>query len=271
MEKIFNTTYHTCFCLYTPYPAHLFMLYVDHIYPDLSPERYKETKVKITALFSWYLSLAWMFLNYFFSLRVVHLLVSIVHYLPDDFYFLDELSTLWLAPSGKYFWPIFGVRNWSVHLFLRYLSIFDDFYSGSILQRLLFLEPKTINSRSIAHFLYQAQLWWFPIYFCGFSIVWWENLFMLNKSIKPWDRPIQGGQKERIFFPYWIYTKTFICTAPYIMAPSGQRVEFRSTKSMSVPTNKNLAAEIVPHIYIFDQYILSSSPKCFDVDHAGTL
>ena len=143
-----------------------------------------------------------MFLYYFFSLIVVHLLVSIVHYLPNDFYFLDKSSTVGLAPSGKYFWPVFGVRNWSVHLFLRYLRIFDDFYSRSILQRLLFLEPKIINSRSIAHFLYQAQLLWFSKYFCEFSFFWWENLFMLNKSIKPWGRIIQGGQKERIFFRF---------------------------------------------------------------------
>ena len=62
-------------------------------------------------------------------------------------------------------------------------------------------------------------------------------------------------------------------------APAGQIVEFRTTKDTSVPTNKNLAAEIVPHIssalrdisMIFDKSILFGSPKLVYVDPAGTL
>ena len=44
------------------------------------------------------------------------------------------------------------------------------------------------------------------------------------------------------------YTKALICTNIYSKAPLGQIVEFGTIKSMSVPTNKNIAAEIVPHI-----------------------
>ena len=48
---------------------------------------------------------------------------------------------------------------------------------------------------------------------------------------------------------------------------------------MSVPTNKNLAAEISPRIssaltdigVIFDKYILSNIPKLVDSDPVGTL
>ena len=254
MEKIFNTTYHTCFCLYTPYPAHLFMLYVDHIYPDLSPERYKETKVKITALFSWYLSLEWMFLYYFCIIIVVHLLASIVDYLPDAFYFLGKSSTVGLAPSGKCSWPVFGVRNWSVHLFLRYLRIFDDFYSGSILQRLLFLEPKPSILYALLIFCIRHNFDGF-LYFCGFSIVWWDNLFMLNKSIKPWGRIIQGGQKERIFFRFG-----------YIPRPSSVQLHISShhlDKELNLEPPKlhlyhltnNLAAYIAPQIYSALRYL----------------
>ena len=48
---------------------------------------------------------------------------------------------------------------------------------------------------------------------------------------------------------------------------------------MSVTTNKNLAAEIAPHVssslrdlgVIFERYIISSSPKLADVDPEGKL
>ena len=48
---------------------------------------------------------------------------------------------------------------------------------------------------------------------------------------------------------------------------------------MSVPTNKNIVAEIAPHIssalrdlgVVFEKYILSSCPKLADADPVGTL
>ena len=45
-----------------------------------------------------------------------------------------------------------------------------------------------------------------------------------------------------------VYTKTFICKAPYIKTSSGQRVQFLTMIDMSIPTNKNLAAKIAPCI-----------------------
>ena len=64
---------------------------------------------------------------------------------------------------------------------------------------------------------------------------------------------------------------------PHIVA--GQRVEFGTTKDTSVQTNKNLAAEIVPHIssalidlgVIFDKYFLSGCTKLADSDPVGNL
>ena len=87
-------------------------------------------------------------------------------------------------------------------------------------------------------------------------------------------RPIQVSQKGRIFCPYWVYTNTFICKYPYSKAPAGQRVEFGTTKGTSILINRNLAAEIAPHIYsalrdlgvFFEKYILYSSTKLVDED-----
>ena len=88
-----------------------------------------------------------------------------------------------------------------------------------------------------------------------------------------------GGKKELIFCWYLVYTNTFISTAQYIKAPAGKIVEFVTTKSTSVPTNKNLADDIVPHIYsalrdlvfILEEYILSSGPILADIDPSCNL
>ena len=57
-----------------------------------------------------------------------------------------------------------------------------------------------------------------------------------------------GVGKNNFFCPYWIYTKTFIWNATYIKVPAGQRFESGTTKATSVPNNKNVAAEVAPHM-----------------------
>ena len=52
------------------------------------------------------------------------------------------------------------------------------------------------------------------------------------------------GTRTYIFSVLDIYTKPFICKAPHIKASAGQRVEFGTTKVMSVPTNKNITSEL---------------------------
>ena len=84
--------------------------------------------------------------------------------------------------------------------------------------------------------------------------------------------------KKNVYFPYWVYTKPFIWKFPYRKGASGKRFESGTTKSTSVPTNKNIASKIPTHIssvlrylgVIFDKSILSGSPKLAGADHVGT-
>ena len=48
---------------------------------------------------------------------------------------------------------------------------------------------------------------------------WRKLLNILVKVLRP-THP--GWSKRTHIFPYWVYTKLFICKAPYIKAPYGQ-------------------------------------------------
>ena len=88
-----------------------------------------------------------------------------------------------------------------------------------------------------------------------------------------------GWEKRTHIFSYWVYNKSSIWTSPYIKASDGKIFYFGTTKAMFVPTNRNLVADILPHIssalrYLsvnFEKYVLFSSPKLVYIDPAGTL
>ena len=56
-------------------------------------------------------------------------------------------------------------------------------------------------------------------------------------------------RKRTYICPYWVYTNTFVCKAPYIKATPGQIFLFLTTKSMSVRTKKDFSDEIAPNIF----------------------
>ena len=80
---------------------------------------------------------------------------------------------------------------------IKNIARIDSIISGSILITANLVEPKREILGQEIHWL-----------FC----------------FKYWGLSIQGGQKEHIFCPCWVYNKTFICKAPYVKASSWQRV-----------------------------------------------
>ena len=85
--------------------------------------------------------------------------------------------------------------------------------------------------------------------------------------------------KENVHLSVLGKHQAFIWKYPYSKAPYGIRVDFVTTRAIFIPTNKNLASEIAPHIssalrylgVLFDISILSSIHKLVNADFAGTL
>ena len=82
-----------------------------------------------------------------------------------------------------------------------------------------------------------------------------------------------------MYFSYWIYTKLFIWTAPYIKAISGQKKTLEPPKLCLYQGTKILLLRMHPYIYfaitdrsvINDKYVLSIAPKLVYTDPVGNL
>ena len=88
---------------------------------------------------------------------------------------------------------------------ISYMLQLDPITAGSILLSAKIVAPKRENSEPILTFK-RTERRKFIDYF--------------GPSIEA--DPSRVGKKNIYFFSYWVYTKHFICKAPYIKAPSGQ-------------------------------------------------
>ena len=68
---------------------------------------------------------------------------------------------------------------------------------------------------------------------------------------KYWGHHIQGRKKDHIFCPYWVYSKPFIWTYPYINTPYWQKVQYGTTKATYVPNNRKCFCwDCTSHIFL---------------------
>ena len=79
-------------------------------------------------------------------------------------------------------------------------------------------------------------------------IEWWKFIDYFGLSIEAGPSKVVK-KKVYIFSIYSVHTNPFICKAPYSKSLAEQIVYFFTMESMSVPTNKNISAEIAPNIY----------------------
>ena len=90
--------------------------------------------------------------------------------------------------------------------------------------------------------------------------------------------PSKAG-KKKIYFVFIISVPIPSYGQLHIVRHQLKKIKFVTTKVISVMANKNLAADITPHIYsslryvyvIFERSILPISAKVFDTFRAGTL